>query len=312
MTMRSIGTTGIDVSAIGLGAWQLGRSASWPGGPSPEEAVAIVHAAFDAGVTFIDTAPGYADGESELNLGRALKGIDRARFVLSTKFGHRPDGRTDFSPGTIRESVEESCRRMGVDHVDIVLLHSPPLDILAGDEHYAALESLRDKGLIRAFGASVDEDSEIRTVLDASSSQALEVRLSALYQETWPAIRHAGTRGVGTIVKVPLESGWLSGRYDAASTFTDVRSRWTRADVALRARLVDEFRDLLPPGVSLVAGALRFVLANDGVSTVIPGTRTLEHLRTSIEAGSEPLPAATVEAIRSWYSERIGDEHLSW
>ncbi|WP_237771311.1 aldo/keto reductase [Kribbella sp. ALI-6-A] len=309
---RPLGDSGIDVSTIGLGAWQLGRSASWPTGPEPDEAVRIVHAAVDAGVNFIDTAPAYAAGQSELNVGTALQSVPREQVVLCTKVGPTHDGRTDWSVDAIASSVEGSARRMAVDHIDVVVLHSPPPEVLTSAEHYAALEALRDKGLIRAFGASVDWDQDVRTVLTTTASQAIEVRMSALFQETWPGVSEAPAHGAGVIVKVPLESGWLSGRYDASSTFDDVRSRWSAEDVALRAGLVDELRALLPPGVSLVDAAVQFLLANDGVSTVIPGTRSIEHLQTSIAAAAEPLPAATIAAIRSWYADRLGDQHLDW
>jgi aryl-alcohol dehydrogenase-like predicted oxidoreductase len=309
---RPFGTTGIQVSAIGLGAWQLGRSREWPTGPDPDEAVRIVHAALDVGVTFIDTAPGYAAGQSELNLGRALAGVHRDAVVLCTKVGHTPDGGTDFSPDAIVASVQGSAQRLGVDHLDIVVLHNPPPGVIDSAEHYAVLERLRDQGLIRAFGASVDRCDEVDTVLATGRINALEVRLSALYQEPRPAVERAHRRGAGVVVKVPLESGWLSGRYSADSEFTDVRARWSRADVALRAHLVDEFRALLPDGVSVVDGALRFLLADDAVSTVIPGTRTVEHLRSSIAAAAEPLPDQTVTAIRAWYADRLGAQPLSW
>jgi aryl-alcohol dehydrogenase-like predicted oxidoreductase len=166
--------------------------------------------------------------------------------------------------------------------------------------------------LIRAFGASVDWDQDVLTVLTNTRSQALEVRMSALFQETWPSVSEAPANGAGVIVKVPLESGWLSGRYDAGSTFTDVRSRWSADDVALRADLVNELRALLPSGVSLVDAAVQFLLANNGVSTVIPGTRSIDHLQSSIAAAAEPLPPETVEAIRAWYADRLGDQHLDW
>jgi aryl-alcohol dehydrogenase-like predicted oxidoreductase len=312
MEMRAFGTTGIDVSAIGLGAWQLGRSAQWPTGPEPDEAERIVRAALDAGVNFIDTAPGYADGQSELNVGRGLRGVPRDRFVLCTKFGHTPDGGTDWSSAAIAPSIEASARRMGVDHLDVVVLHNPPPEILGGGEHYAILEGLRDKGMIRAFGASVDSTAEIDMVLAASDSTAFEVRLSALYQEPWDAVARVGQRGAGVIVKVALESGWLSGRYGADSTFTGVRSRWTAEDVAHRARLIDELRELLPPGVHLVDAALRFLLAHPAVSTVIPGTRSIEHLRSSVTAAAGPLPAETVTAIRAWYADRLAGAPLDW
>lgn len=314
MKMRAFGTTGIEVSEIGLGAWQLGKSAQWPAGPDVDDAVRLVHGALDAGVTFIDTAPGYADGRSEVNIGAALRGGRRDSVVICTKFGHRADGTTDWEPASIEVSILRSAERMGTDYLDMVMLHSPPPEILDGtrSEHYEVLERLKLKGVIRAYGASVDWGVDVDTVLRTSKSQALEVRMSALFQETWPSLERARDEGVGAIVKVPLESGWLSGRYTADAVFTGVRSRWSREDIALRAGLVDEFRALLPSGVSVPHGALRFLLAHDGVSTVIPGARTLDLLRDSVAAAAEPLPSATVAAIRDFYARRLAASPLDW
>ncbi|GAA0904923.1 aldo/keto reductase [Virgisporangium aurantiacum] len=314
METRPFGSTGIDVSVIGLGAWQLGRSENWPDGPDETEAVRIVHAALDAGVTFIDTAPGYADGASEVNIGRALADRKGADVVICTKFGYTPEGGTDWSADAIEASVERSARRMNVDHVDVVVLHNPPAEILDGSksDHYEVMQRLVDKGTIRSYGSSVDWGADIDLVLTTSDSTALEVRLSALYQEPWAAMGRARDKGVGTIIKVPLESGWLSGRYTADSEFTDVRSRWTRADVALRAGLVDEFRALLPAGVGVVEGALRFLLAYDAVSTVIPGSKSVAQLESSLRAVEEPLPAEAFAAIRSWYGTRLDGQPLDW
>jgi len=310
---RAFGTTGIEVSEVGLGAWQLVRSSQWPDGPEEDGAVRLVHAALAAGVTFIDTAPGYAEGRSEAALGAALRGGRRDGVVLCTKFGHRADGTSDWDPSSIEASVLASARRMGTDHLDIVLLHSPPPEVLDGhSEHYVVLEDLKQRGVIRAYGASVDWSADVDTVLQTSASEALEVRMSALFQETWPSVERARERGVGTIVKVPLESGWLSGRYTAETVFSGVRSRWSREDIALRASLVDEFRSLLPEGVSVPQGALRFLLAHDGVSTVIPGARTIELLQESIDAAAEPLPAGTVAAIRKFATDRLAARQLDW
>lgn len=314
MKTRAFGTTGIEVSEIGLGAWQLGRSAHWPEGPDEDEAVRLVHAALDAGVTFIDTAPGYADGRSELNIGAALRGGRRDDVVICTKFGHRADGTTDWAPTSIEASVLRSAQRMGTDHLDIVVLHSPPPEVLDGtrSEHYEVLERLKLQGVIRAYGASVDWGADVDTVLRTSKSQALEVRMSALFQETWPSLERARDQGVGTIVKVPLESGWLSGRYTADTVFTGVRSRWSRDDIALRAGLVDEFRSLLPAGVSVPHAALQFLLAHDGVSTVIPGARTVDLLRNSIASAATPLSSDTIAAIREFYGRRLEGSPLDW
>jgi len=312
---RPFGSTGMRVSAIGLGAWQLGRSPHWPDGPDEAEAVRIVHTALDNGVTFIDTAPGYADGHSELNIGRALAGRRRDEAVICTKFGYLPDGTENWSASEIEASVQRSARRMNVDHVDIVVLHNPPPEILDGSrsDHYEVLQRLQDKGIIRAYGASVDWSADLDLVLSTSASTAFEVRLSALYQEPWPAVGRARDRGAGTIVKVPLESGWLSGRYHADSVFAGVRDRWSREDVAVRAALVDEFRSLLPAGVGVLAGALRFLLSYDAVSTVIPGTRSVAQLTSSIAGAADgPLPADTVAAIRAWHDRRLAATPLGW
>ncbi len=314
MKTRTFGTTDIEVSEIGLGAWQLVRSAQWPDGPDEDEAVRLVHAALDAGVTFIDTAPGYAEGRSEIALGEALRGGRRDGVVLCTKFGHRADGTSDWDAASIEASVMASAKRLGTDHLDIVLLHSPPPDVLDGSlsEHYDVLEGLKQRGLIRAYGASVDWSADIDTVLQTSASQALEVRMSALFQETWPGVERARQRGLGTIVKVPLESGWLSGRYTAQTVFTGVRARWSPEEIARRAGLVDQFRSLLPEGVSVSQGALRFLLSHAGVSTVIPGARSIDLLRGSIAAVAEPLPVEAVVAIRGFYSEMLEGSDLSW
>ncbi len=314
MKYRAFGATDIEVSEIGLGAWQLVKSAEWPDGPDEAEAVRLVHEALAAGVTFIDTAPGYAEGRSEAVLGAALADGRRDGVVLCTKFGHRADGTSDWAASSIEVSIRASAKRLGTDHLDIVLLHNPEPEILDGtqSEHYDVLEGLKQRGLIRAYGASVDWSADIDIVLQTTASQALEARMSALFQETWPGVERAHERGLGTIVKVPLESGWLSGRYTAQTVFSGVRSRWSREEIALRAGLVDQFRSLLPDGVSVPQGALRFLLAHDGVSTVIPGARNIGLLRDSIAAAEEPLPAQTVTAIRRFAADLLEAVHLDW
>ena len=310
---RPFGSTGIEVSRLGLGAWQLGRSSAWLNGPSEREAVDLIHAAVDAGISFIDTAPGYADGQSELNVGAGLRGR-RDKVVLCTKFGHTPEGGSNWESGAIRASVERSAQRLGTDHIDIVVLHNPPAEILDGkqSDHYEVLETLVEEGLIRAYGASVDNSADIDTVLTTSSSNALEVRMSALYQEPWDAIGRAHDKGAGVIIKVPLESGWLTGKYGRDARFSDVRSRWTRDEVTRRAALVDEFRALLPQGMGLISGALRFLLAHEGVSTVIPGTKSLAQLQSTLGAAGDPLADETVQEIRTWYADKLEAKPLNW
>src|SRR5262249_38151110 len=203
MEKRVLGRTGIEVSELGLGAWQLGEE-SWRG-PGEEEALQIVDEALALGCTFVDTAPGYGGGRSEELLGRAPAGR-REWGVLLTEFGYWADRRPDHDAARIEESVEQSLRRLRTDRVDLLLVHSPPdplvLDVDA--PHYAVLERLKTSGVIRAYGVSLTDDSgtELRRVLE-TGSDAVEVRFNALHQEPLEAIEHAAERGVAVIVKVP-------------------------------------------------------------------------------------------------------------
>jgi aryl-alcohol dehydrogenase-like predicted oxidoreductase len=312
MNSRALGKTGIQVSEVGVGAWQLGES-SW-NGPGDQESVRIVEEALVLGCTFVDTAPAYGGGRSEALLGQALAGR-RDRVVVCTKFGYWPDRSADFSPERIEESVEASLRRLRTDYLDVLLLHSPPdpgvLD--ASAPHYGRLERLKSQGVVRAYGVSLTEDSsaELVRVLN-TTSEVVEVRFNALHQEPLAGIQQAARQGLGVIVKVPLESGWLSGRYRAESTFDDVRSRWTREQITRRAGLVRGFERVLPEGTPPARGALRFILAQAAVSTVAPGAKSVGQLRDNVAAADGSLPLDAVAAIRDLWALELRDEPLAW
>jgi aryl-alcohol dehydrogenase-like predicted oxidoreductase len=307
---RPLGATGIEVGAIGLGAWQLGGNEAW-NGPDETESLAIVDAALAAGCDLLDTAPAYAEGRSEALLGRALAGR-RHEVVLCTKFGHMVDGRADFAATRIRPALEESLERLRTDYADVFLLHSPPAELLQPSApHWAELERLHAEGLVRAYGASVDWGADVDAAV-ASGAQVLEVLLNAFHQEPLPALRRAQDAGVGVIVKVPLDSGWLGGRYRANASFDGVRARWSDEVIARRASLVERFDELLPAGVSTARGALAFLLAQATVSSVIPGAKSVAQLQENVAAGAERLPAATVAAIEQLWHEEIAAAPLPW
>ena len=312
MRYRDFGDTGLRVSEIGLGAWQLGNRADWAGGPDEAESAAIVRAALDRGVTFFDTAPGYARGNSARILGQALRG-HRDQVVLCTKFGNTAAGR-DFSLGKLRGSVQDSLRQLQTDVIDILLMHNPPAEMYDGTRtpHYEVLEELKREGLIRAYGGSLDWPQEINTLLATTRSRAMEVYLSVFHQETWDAVERAGAAGAGSVVKVALESGWLAGSYAADSVFTDIRARWSAEEVRRRAELTARFRELIPRGRTPAQTALRFVLANRGVSTVIPGAKSVAQAGANIAAADEDLPKETVVALRELFAEHIAGRPVAW
>ncbi|MBA3849151.1 MAG: aldo/keto reductase [Opitutus sp.] len=312
MQYRSLGKTGLRVSAVGFGGWQLGNPL-W-GGPDAGESLRLVQAALDGGCNFFDTAPGYGGGASERLLGQALRGR-REAAVICTKFGHTAEGEEDFSAANLRPALEASLRRLQTDCVDVLLLHNPPAERLDGAraaDLYAELGALRAEGKLRVFGASVDWSGELRALCRGTPSGAAEVLFNAFHQEPRRAFPDAADVGLGLIAKVPLDSGWLSGKYDERSRFAGIRDRWTPDVVARRAALVRELRALLPAGLSLSCAALRFVLAHPEISTVIPGAKDAAQLGMNLAAASEPLAPAVVAAIRELWQREIAGNALPW
>ncbi|MCL4267236.1 MAG: aldo/keto reductase [Anaerolineae bacterium] len=312
MKLRPLGDTGLNVSEIGLGAWQLAN----PDWGLHDTAVAhqIIHASLDAGCNFFDTAPGYGHGRSEELLGQALKSV-RQDVIICTKFSHYgASGERDFDVAHMRPTLEGSLRRLQTDYIDVLLLHNPPRDLMDGRTapQYAELEKLKAEGKIRAYGVSLDWREEVELAVQTTQSQALEVMYNAFYQEPAPAFPLAQANGVGLIVKVPLDSGWLSGRYNAQSRFEDVRDRWSPEVIARRGALVERFAALLPPGVSLAHAALQYTLARPEVSTVIPGAKSVEQALDNFAAANNQLPADVVAAIDALWDDDLKGNPLPW
>jgi aryl-alcohol dehydrogenase-like predicted oxidoreductase len=311
MNKRPFGATGIEVSEIGLGAWQLANP-DW-GLHDTQEAEEIVHKSFDAGCNFFDTAPGYGGGRSEEILGKALVG-KRDQVVICTKAGYSVDGRTDFSTPAIRPILETSLRRLQTDYVDILLLHNPARELMDGRvaDQYDELERLKQAGKIREYGVSLDWAVEMDLVMATTASRAFEVYFNALYQEMLPAFATAREKGIGLIVKVPLDSGWLSGRYRGDHQFSDVRNRWSPEVLARRADLVEKFAAIVPSDQPLAHSALQFCLAQSAVSTVIPGAKSVEQALDNIAAANRQLPADVVGALYALWQDEIAADPLPW
>ncbi len=311
MKLRPFGNTGMNVSEIGLGAWQLANP-DW-GIDDKNEALEIVQKSLEAGCNFFDTAPGYGGGRSEELLGHGLKSV-RKDIIICTKFGHTAEGNTDFSTQAIRPSLEASMKRLQTDYLDMVLMHNPPREMMDGriSSQYEEFEKLKAEGVIRAYGVSLDWREELDLVLDTTRSQAAEVFFNALYQETLPAYPKAQAQGMGLIIKVPLDSGWLSGKYRAGHKFDGVRDRWSPEVIARRSDLVEKFAALIPDGRSMAHAALQFVLAQPQVSTVIPGAKTVAQALDNFAAADKQLSEKTVQAMRDLWTREIEADPLPW
>lgn len=303
----------IQVSKIGLGAWQLGHNSGWQS-MSEKDAIELVKKSLNYGINFFDTAPNYGNGTGEERLGKALKGVDRNKIVINTKFGHTDSGTTNYSSEYIRESLEGSLRRLQVDYVDSLIIHNPPISYLDGNrnDHYEILERLIEEGKIKAYGASLDTYDEMELLINTTNAKVIEAFFNILHQDTSRAFKMAQEKEVGIIVKIPLDSGWLSGKYNAESTFDDIRSRWSKKDIQTRAHLVNRVKEIINSEENLSQKAISFCLAYEGVSTVIPGNANITQLTNNVESLSQPVSKELVKKLEKFYQSEVKDLSLPW
>lgn len=301
------------VSTIGLGAWQLGVDAGWTT-LSEKEAIHLVHKALDLGVNFFDTAPVYGNGTSELRLGKAFVGKDRSKLVINSKFGRLADGRVDFNAKHITATVEGSLKRMGIDYLDSVIIHSPPFAFLDGrhQEHYAILDRLKASGKIKAYGASIDSVSEIEMLLKTTNATIIHAFFNVFHQDALDAAERIAEKNATVVAKIPLDSGWLTGKYTKDSVFSGVRNRWSKEEIATRAHLVDRFRSIVGPNQNLAQTALAFCLGNPLIASVIPGCVSEQQLVSNIESASNPLSEKRIKQLHTFYKEEIKPLRLPW
>jgi len=301
------------VSEIGLGAWQLGNNSGWKS-MSEKDAAELVEKSLECGINFFDTAPNYGRGTGEARLGKALKGVDRSKIVINTKFGHTDSGSTNFSSDYIRKSLEGSLTRLHVDYVDSLLIHNPPIKYLDGNknDHYEILERLIEEGKIKAYGASLDTYEDMKLLMNTTKAKVIEAFFNILHQDASLAFAMAIEKGVGVIVKIPLDSGWLSGKYTAESTFKDIRSRWSKQDIQTRAHLVNRVKEIINTQDNLAQKAISFCLGYNAVSTVIPGNVNIAQLLSNVESINNPMAKELIKDLEEFYLNEVKQLNLPW
>ncbi len=327
METRPLGTTGVDVTEIGLGTWQLGGD--W-GDVAEERARDAIRTALDSGITVLDTADVYGDGRSERLISEVLAERDEEP-VVATKAGRRLDPHVadGYDESNLRRFVDDSRDRLGVGSLDLVQLHCPPTDVYYRPETFAALETLKQEGRIDGYGVSVERVEEGLKAIEYPGVETVQIIFNPFRQRPRELFfREARARNVGIIVRVPLASGLLTGTLSADTEFPENDHRnfnrdgaafdvgETFAGVPYEDGLdaVDAIRPLVPEGQSMAQFALRWILDHDAVSTVIPGSATPEHVRDNVAAADLPrLPADRHAAVREVYDESIrGHVHQQW
>ena len=330
MEQRAFSRIGRPVSVVGLGTWQLG--ADW--GPVDDaEAFAVLSAAIDAGVTFLDTADVYGDGRSERLIGRflgELQGSGADDVFVATKMGRRgPQDPAQFTQDNFRLWTDRSRANLGVDTLDLVQLHCPPGPVLDADAVYDALDTLVAEKRVAAYGVSVETCDEALTAIARPNVASVQIILNAFRRKPLERVLPAAqAAGVGIIARVPLASGLLSGRYGRDTVFAaedhrnfnrhgeafDVGETFSGVDYDTGVEAATEFARLAPEGMTPAQAALRWVIQQPGVTSVIPGARTVEQSRANAAAAQLPaLPDATLAAIQELYDRRVRAQvHDRW
>lgn len=308
-------------SKFGLGTWQLG-SADW-GQIDNESAFAILEAYAQAGGNFIDTADVYGAGHSERIIGAYLK-QGKQPFYVATKLGRRGDAPfgwpQNFTYDFMRRQVEDSLKNLGVDSLYLEQLHCIPREELLRGEVFDHLRRLKEEGLIQHFGVSVESIEEAEICLRQEGVASLQIIFNLFRQDAVDSLlKKAKAQGTAIIARVPLASGLLSGRYTADSRFSSSDHRNYNADGAAfnvgetfsglpfeaGVRLAEEIKEWLPAG-DLALWSLKWIMQQDGVSTVIPGASRAQQVVKNAEAATLPdLDAATLQKLKEFYLEKV-------
>lgn len=318
MDVRTLGRTGREVSVVGLGTWQLG--ADW-GDVDHDEAMAVLDTAVEGGVTFFDTADVYGDGRSEQLIGEYLRTYPEFEIFVATKMGRRGEQEpASFTLDNFRRWTDRSRTNLGVSTLDLVQLHCPPTPVFASDQVFDWLDTLVGEGVMDAYGVSVETVGEALTAIARPRVASVQIILNAFrlkpLDEVLPAARRAG---VGIIARVPLASGLLSGRYTTSTTFApddhrsynrsgqafDVGETFSGVDFETGVEAAREFAAAVPDDIRPAQAAIAWIVAQDGVSSVIPGARNVAQAKSNARAGHVVLPSGFGDTVRDIYDRRL-------
>lgn len=312
-----------NVAEVGLGTWQLGSS-EW-GEVSEEEAFSILQAYLDQGGNFIDTADIYGMGRSEKTIGKYLKQMDTDQeLVIATKLGRREDNDygwpQNFTYRVMREHVESSLENLGVDQLFLDQFHCIPKEQLEKGDVFDHFRKLQNEGLIQHWGASVETEEEAMICLEQDGIASLQIIFNLFRQHYADKLfKKAAEKDVALIVRVPLASGVLTGKFDKDTTFDEddhrnfnangemfnVGETFSGVEFTKGVKLAQKIQDHMPDD-RMPQWALRWILDHPQVTTVIPGASKKDHVISNTEASElDPLSEATHQKLRELYDEEI-------
>ena len=318
MNSRILDSTGVRVSEVGLGTWQIGGS--W--GEVPEdEALNILRAAHENGVTMFDTANVYGGGKSENLIGRFLKESGADVFV-ATKLGR---GGEKLTLDGLRGATEESLRNLGVESLDLTQLHCIPTEDLRAGEVFEHLRALQTEGKIKRFGASVESMEEAHICLQHEGLSSLQIIFNLFRQKPIDDLFEAAkSKNVGLIIRLPLASGLLSGKMTKDTEFGQEDHRNFNRDgnsfnvgetfaglpFEKGVELADELKAMVPDNATMAQWSQRWILDYDAVTTIIPGASKVSQIESNVGAAElEPLSDDVHAKLSEWYKSNVA-EHI--
>ena len=306
MRYRDFGNTGLRVSEIGIGAFPLsgawkradGSTQSWSGA-TDDESVALIHRAEELGVNVIDSAEGYGNGHSEEVVGAALRGARRDKWIVATKV--QPNAGLDRDqpdPQAARKRVLDACegslKRLGMETIDVYQLHAIPHP-WAMEPVMQALEELRQAGKVRFYGVSTNDRAAVEALMQHGPIHLLQIGYNLLERQASELLHWSKEQGMGTLIRVPLAKGWLTGKYfDPQVTLPEEDVRYERFSDPRSQEAMRQLPQLAflgeKPGRTMVQAALRFTLDHPGTSCVIAGAKTRQQIHeNTATAGIPPL-----------------------
>ena len=311
MRQRKLGNTGLTVSEIGMGTWELGGR-EW-GDIGETDAVDLLRYAFESGVTYYDTADQYGGGRAERLLGEAFSALG-GRVVIATKLGYELDSdgwishgwdhpSFNVSPDYIRLAVEGSLTRLKRDVIDIYQFHSPP-PADAWDDAFGTMEALKTEGKIRFYGMGLGNEADALKAITETGISSLMLTCNILTQGmATPVMETAAEKGIAIVVRQPLSSGLLSGQLGPDTVFAenDYRKTWSREKFLADLERIEQIKSIVGNKArSLPQAALKFILAHPAVSCVVPGMMTPAQVDDGVAtSGAGSLPADILEQLRN-------------
>ncbi|MFW6362610.1 MAG: aldo/keto reductase [Spirochaeta sp.] len=320
MQYRKLGKTDLSVSEISLGTWQVGGK--WGSGFDDAVADRILNQAADAGINFIDTADVYEGGKSEAAVGRLVRSRSE-QIYIATKCGRQlnPHTSEQYTPAALRAFVEQSLKNTGLDRLDLIQLHCPPTEVYHRPEIFQLFDDLRREGKIAHLGVSVEKIDEARAALAYPNVETVQIIINMFRQRPVQEFLPVAEReDIGVIVRVPLASGLLTGKFSRSTRFSpedhrnfnregqafDKGETFSGVDYETGLAAVEALQEKLPDTYPLAAYALKWLLMQKGISTVIPGASNAEQLTGNIHAAELPdLTDAQLQHIQAVYDEYI-------